>query len=65
LTLESGIFILQTTKQHMGHIMRKAITWVLLVSFLIMSGISGCGTVAGVGKDIQKGGKAIEDAANS
>jgi predicted small secreted protein len=49
----------------MGHIMKKAITWVLLVSFLIMSGISGCGTVAGVGKDIQKGGKAIEDAANS
>ncbi len=49
----------------MGHIMKKLITAVLLVSFFIISGVTGCSTVAGAGQDIQKGGRAIERAAKS
>lgn len=39
---------------------------VLVVAFavLALAGLNGCSTVEGVGKDIQKGGEAIERAAD-
>ncbi len=49
----------------MGHIMKKIIIGIMLVSFCVVSGVSGCSTVAGFGRDIQKGGKAIERKAES
>ncbi len=41
--------------------MRKIIAALLLISFVALStAMSGCSTVEGVGKDIQKGGEAIQ-----
>jgi entericidin B len=37
--------------------------YAVLVAGLLMTGLYGCSTVEGVGKDIQKGGSAIENAA--
>lgn len=37
---------------------------VLLLSALSLTLLSGCGTVSGVGKDIQKAGEVIEKEAN-
>jgi len=39
---------------------------ILLVALLVavLSGLGGCGTIEGVGKDIQRGGEAIERAAD-
>lgn len=34
-----------------------------LLAFVI-TGLSGCGTIEGFGRDVQKGGEAIEDAAD-
>ncbi|HEB95317.1 MAG TPA: entericidin A/B family lipoprotein [Sedimenticola thiotaurini] len=34
-----------------------------LLAFVVTIGLSGCSTVEGMGKDIQKGGEAIEKAA--
>lgn len=42
--------------------MKKTLT--VLVALYMTLFLSGCNTVEGVGKDIQKGGEAIEDAAN-
>lgn len=35
----------------------------LLLTLLVLMGLSACNTVQGVGKDIQAGGKAVEKAA--
>ena len=43
--------------------MRKIIAIVGLLAFVAAIGLSGCSTVEGMGKDIQKGGEAIEKAA--
>ncbi len=39
---------------------------ILLVALLVavLPGLAGCGTIEGVGKDIQRGGEAIERAAD-
>ncbi|MFO8152821.1 entericidin A/B family lipoprotein [Thioalkalivibrio sp.] len=31
---------------------------------LTISGLSGCGTIEGFGRDVQKGGEAVEEAAD-
>ncbi len=36
----------------------------VLVLGLLVAGLAGCNTIEGVGKDIQEGGKAIEDVVN-
>ncbi|MFP4499423.1 MAG: entericidin A/B family lipoprotein [Candidatus Hydrogenedentota bacterium] len=38
---------------------------VLLVGTLMCAGTLGCNTFRGAGKDIQKGGEAVEDAAEN
>jgi predicted small secreted protein len=43
--------------------MKKILVVASLLSFISLLGISGCSTMEGVGKDIQKGGEAIEDTA--
>ncbi|WP_456407824.1 entericidin A/B family lipoprotein [Thiolapillus sp.] len=43
--------------------MKKFIVISTLLSLVSLFGISGCSTVEGVGKDIQKGGEAIEKTA--
>lgn len=40
----------------------KKLVSLLLVTFAI--GLSGCNTVSGVGKDIEKGGESIQKAAD-
>ncbi|WP_372738390.1 entericidin A/B family lipoprotein [Neptunomonas sp.] len=37
--------------------------YIVLMTFALSIGISGCSTVEGLGKDIEKGGEAIEKAA--
>ncbi len=37
---------------------RKILAWSLLAAALM--GLAGCNTVAGIGKDIEKGGEAIQ-----
>jgi|FrelakmetLWP11LW_1041352.scaffolds.fasta_scaffold551436_2 entericidin A len=41
--------------------MKKLVSILLLVSFALS--LSACNTMAGVGKDVQKAGEAVEDAA--
>jgi predicted small secreted protein len=41
--------------------MNKALT--LLTVLLGLTLLSGCNTVAGIGKDVQKGGQILQDAA--
>ena len=36
--------------------------YIVLVTLALSVGVSGCSTVEGIGKDIQKGGEAIEKA---
>lgn len=45
---------------------RKRTLELLVLSLLafVLSGVSGCATVEGIGKDVQKGGEAIERAAD-
>ncbi|WP_083499319.1 entericidin A/B family lipoprotein [Thioalkalivibrio nitratireducens] len=46
--------------------MRRTISWTVLLTGLVVfaaGGLGGCGTVEGFGKDVQKGGEAIERAA--
>lgn len=45
---------------------RKRTLELLLLSLLAfaLSGVSGCSTIEGMGKDVQKGGEAIERAAD-
>jgi len=43
--------------------MKKIIIVTTLLSLVSLLGLSGCSTVEGVGKDIQKGGEAIEKTA--
>lgn len=40
---------------------KQSIVFLLLMAAFILS---GCNTVQGVGKDVQRGGEAVEDAAN-
>jgi len=41
--------------------MRKLLSAVLLGTFL--AGLAGCNTMAGAGKDVQRGGQKLEDSA--
>ncbi|WP_456379754.1 entericidin A/B family lipoprotein [Thiolapillus sp.] len=43
--------------------MKKIIAAAALFSLVSLLGATGCSTMEGVGKDIQKGGKAIEETA--
>lgn len=42
----------------------KKVVAVLLISALIGIGMLGCNTFRGAGKDIQRGGEAVENAAD-
>jgi predicted small secreted protein len=47
--------------------MRRTKLFVILMLGLLafaLAGLSGCGTMEGFGRDVQKGGEAIEDAAD-
>lgn len=44
------------------HIFRKFVLVLLVIG--VLGGIAGCNTLKGAGKDIQKGGEAIENAAD-
>jgi predicted small secreted protein len=37
----------------------------LIALFLVAVAIAGCNTIQGAGKDIEKGGEAVQDAAES
>ena len=41
----------------------KFIPLYLLISLLTLTGLSGCNTLEGLGKDIQKAGERLEDSA--
>lgn len=43
--------------------MKKIIAIASLLAFISVIGLSGCSTMEGMGKDIEKGGQAIEGAA--
>ncbi len=43
--------------------MKKFISALTLILSLSLLGVTGCSTVEGLGKDIQKGGEAIEKTA--
>lgn len=38
-------------------------TFALLIATLGLVALTGCNTVAGIGKDVQKGGQVLQDAA--
>ena len=38
-------------------------TFMLLIAALGLVALAGCNTVAGIGKDVQKGGQILQDAA--
>ncbi|WP_101046598.1 entericidin A/B family lipoprotein [Macromonas nakdongensis] len=38
-------------------------TFVLLLTVLGLVALTGCNTVAGIGKDVQRGGQVLQDAA--
>ena len=38
-------------------------TFALMIAFLGLVALSGCNTVAGIGKDVQRGGQVLQDAA--
>jgi predicted small secreted protein len=38
-------------------------TFALMIAVLGLVTLSGCNTVAGIGKDVQKGGQVLQDAA--
>ncbi len=38
-------------------------TFALMISVLALVALTGCNTVAGIGKDVQKGGQVLQDAA--
>jgi predicted small secreted protein len=42
--------------------MKKLVSAVLLVSFALS--LSACNTMAGIGKDVEKAGEAVQDAAD-
>jgi predicted small secreted protein len=42
------------------HMKKQSIVFLLLMAAFVLS---GCNTVEGVGKDVQRGGAALEDAA--
>lgn len=41
----------------------KRLSCLMLLSLLSMAVLAGCNTVAGAGKDVQKAGEKVEDAA--
>jgi predicted small secreted protein len=43
--------------------MKQKLTLLLLTLFLV--GMTGCATVEGVGKDVEKAGEAVQDAADN
>ncbi len=45
------------------HAMKKFVSALTLILSLSLLGITGCSTMEGLGKDIQKGGEAIEKTA--
>ncbi|MFC3283296.1 entericidin A/B family lipoprotein [Litchfieldella rifensis] len=42
----------------------KRLASLLLVSLFTLSLLSGCNTIRGMGQDIERGGEAVQDAAN-
>ncbi len=42
----------------------KRVVALMLLSMFSVALLSGCNTVAGAGKDVQKAGEKVEDAAN-
>jgi len=56
-------FSLTATINSKENTMKKILIVTMLLSLLSLFGLSGCSTVEGVGKDIQKGGEAIENTA--
>ncbi len=38
-------------------------TFALMIAVLGLVALSGCNTVAGIGKDVQRGGQVLQDAA--
>jgi len=38
-------------------------TFALMIAVLGLVALTGCNTVAGIGKDVQKGGQVLQDAA--
>lgn len=44
------------------HVVRKIV--LVLLAVLVIGGIAGCNTIKGAGKDIQRGGEALENAAD-
>ena len=42
----------------------KRVIALMLLSMFSVAMLSGCNTVAGAGKDVQKAGEKVEDAAN-
>lgn len=46
----------------MMHALKKIV--LVLLAVLVIGGIAGCNTLKGAGKDIQRGGEAIENAAD-
>lgn len=43
---------------------RKTVVAAVLVGVLVAMGAFGCNTIRGMGRDIQRGGEAVEDAAD-
>lgn len=46
------------------HQNKKLTLLALLASLLAVAALSGCNTIEGAGKDVEKGGEAIQKAAN-
>jgi predicted small secreted protein len=41
--------------------MKMVLSWLSVIAFALA--VSGCNTVQGIGKDVQKAGEAVQDAA--
>jgi len=42
----------------------KPVLLVIVAALLTLGSLTGCNTISGVGKDVQKGGEALENAAD-
>lgn len=48
----------------MQHVMTRKVLITGALALWLLGALSGCNTVSGVGKDVQQGGQALEDAAS-
>ncbi|MGS2744800.1 entericidin A/B family lipoprotein [Halomonas sp. LS-001] len=48
----------------MQRLMTKKVLIASALALWLLGTLSGCNTVSGVGKDVQEGGRALEDAAD-